>query len=48
MTMNWNNLIGTLITLGFILGLFVVVYLKITKKTFGEMINDIKELFKEN
>lgn len=46
MTPNWNNLISTLIVLGFVLGLFIFVYLKLTKKTFGEMINEIKELFK--
>ena len=48
MTPNWNNLIGTLITIAFVLGIFIIAYLKIMKKTFGEMIDDIKELFKEN
>lgn len=47
MTPNWNNLLGTLITLTFVLGIFIVAYLKLTKKTFGEMIDDIKELFNE-
>jgi len=40
-----ENLFSNLLTVGILLTLFLLIYLKMSGKTFGEMISDIRDAF---
>ena len=46
--MTWSeNLFSNLLTIFILLSLFIVIYLKITKKKFIDLIRGIKEMFSD-
>jgi hypothetical protein len=43
-----EDLFSDLLTIGILLGLLIIVYSKMSEKTLGDMIRDIREAFSDN